>query len=112
MITLPELNYPFAYITEQTAIQRMLLMEGVTDIPAAVNNDGVAVRMFEAGDYFCLCLCVADKDRPPWYRLITCHKSAGWDVFLDVVDQIMIQLTFLIGRPTSVGQRLKVNNNN
>ena len=92
----------FTLITEPTAVQRILLDEGLTDLATEIKGDGFAFVPIESREHWGLAIAAKEPDGKVSHRILTCHKSAGKRLMAERFAAVMEHLANRIDRPVQV----------
>ena len=93
------MNSPFTLITEPTAVQRILLTEGLTDLATEIKGDGFAFVPIEFKDHWGLVIAAREPDGKVSSRVCVCKKEVGERLVAERFAAIMEHLSDRAGYP-------------
>ena len=92
----------FTLITEPTAVQRILLTEGLTDLANEIKGDGFAFVPIESNEHWGLAIAAKEPDGKVSHCVLACHKSAGKHLMAERFAAVMEHLANRIDCPVRV----------
>lgn len=93
---------PFTLITEPTAVQRILLQEGLIDVANNIVGDGFVFVQIESPEYWGLVITHKDTDGTVSHRICICRKSVGAKLMAERFAAVMEHLAHGINCPIQV----------
>jgi hypothetical protein len=96
------MNYPFSIITEPTAVKRILLAEGLTDLATEIVDDGFAFVSIDSPGQWGLVITYKAPDGEVSHRVATCDKRAGRKCMASAFATLMERFSHDIGCPMRV----------
>jgi hypothetical protein len=103
-------NSPFSIITEPTAVKRILLAEGLTDLATEIKGDGFAFVPIDSPGQWGLVITYKAPDGEVSHRVVTCDKRVGKHRMASAFATVMEKFSNDIGQPMRVKlQELNLN---
>lgn len=90
---------PFSLITEPTAVQRILLAEGLLDLATEITGDGFAFMPIECPQYWGLVIAEKKPSGNVYWRVITADKRVGTQRMTEVFAECMEHCAHSKGLP-------------